>query len=284
MAKCNWLLSTCSFAAVVAALPASALAADPFTAPVEQLPAVSTFNGKAAMFTGAVGGDFTLGANGSLAVPLSTQWGGQIDGLLGTAGGGAFYGIGGHLFRRDPAVGLLGAYASYVGWSAVTTTSVPTPGGAFMDFAGAQVGKIGIEGEAYLDRFSLEGIAAYQFGTFSGFAGKGTLAYYPTDNLRLDLSVSELQGRGLLFAAGGEWAPAGTGFTVFGDAGVGANSAWHALGGIRVYFGGEEKSLIRRHREDDPENLLPDDLYRASGAAYCPAGETSDGSFCVGPG
>ena len=31
-------------------------------------------------------------------------------------------------------------------------------------------------------------------------------------------------------------------------------------GGLRIYFGAE-KSLIRRHREDDPRSRLPDDLF-----------------------
>ena len=33
------------------------------------------------------------------------------------------------------------------------------------------------------------------------------------------------------------------------------NPAFNILGGLKFYFGGEDKSLIRRHREDDPAFL-----------------------------
>ncbi|MGR3291066.1 MAG: hypothetical protein ACU0C9_07700, partial [Paracoccaceae bacterium] len=31
--------------------------------------------------------------------------------------------------------------------------------------------------------------------------------------------------------------------------------------GLRVYLGAEDKTLIRRHREDDPRNWLANDLF-----------------------
>ncbi len=272
------LLSSVSIVALVTGISASAFAADPYALPAG--PAVSAPNGKASVFAGTVGGDFTLGSSGSLAFPLASQWGAQIDGMVGTAGGGTFYGVGGHAFWRDPSRGLLGVTASYVGWGASTVSDAPDPIDSFQDFAGAEVGKLGVEGEAYLGRVSLEGAAAYQFGSYSGLAAKGTLAFYPTDNLRLDLTASQLAGRGGAVSAGLEWAPRATGFTVFANAGSGGD-AWHALGGVKMYFGDPNKSLIRRHREDDPDNTLPDDLYRATSSPYCAAGEHSDGTACV---
>lgn len=275
MAARNWLLSTTSITTLVVGLPAAALAADLsgpapadlYSAPAS-LPAVSAVNGKIGTFVGDVSNNFAVGVSASLAFPLSHSWGAQIDGMFGTAGG-AFYGIGGHVFWRDPSRGLVGAYASYVGWGTSSTVAVATPTGGFADVTGANVGKIGIEGESYMDRWSLEGLAAYQFGTNSGFAGRATIAYYLTDDFRFDLSARYLQGVGGIGSAGIEWAPQGVHFSLFADAAVGANSYSHLLGGMKWYFGGEQKSLIRRHREDDPENPLPHDLHKTMGNAYC---------------
>ena len=261
-----WLLSSVSLVTLTVGLADAAVAADLYATPAI-LPAVSAPNSKVGAFVGAIGNDFTLGATGSFTVPLSTRWGAQVDGLLGSAAGGTFYGVGGHLFTRDPAKGLLGAYASYTGWGTSTTLGTfPTP---FTDVTGADVGKVGLEGASYLGRISLEGVAAYQFGTDTGAAGKATIAFYPVDDVRLDLSYRYLQGPGGTFEAGAEWAPAGHSISLFANAATASSTDWSALVGLKMFFGAAEKSLIRRDREDDPENMLPDDLYKSVGGAYC---------------
>lgn len=278
----RWALFATSVAALLAGPPAvsagnlsPAATSDPYM-PAASLPAVSAINGKIGTFGGSIDTDLALGVFGSLAVPLGQRWGAQIDGMLGTAAG-AFYGVGGHLFWRDPSKGLIGAYASYVGWGASKT--VPLFGGLGYDVTGADVGKVGLEGEAYLGRVSLEGLAAYQYGTNSGFAGSATAAYYPTDDLRLDVSLRYLQGPGATGAAGVEWAPTRSGLSLFADAAVGGNSVWQVLGGAKWYFSAISKSLIRRHREDDPGNPLPLDVYQTAGDTYCLADVAHVSSF-----
>jgi hypothetical protein len=241
---------------------------------------VSAPNGKLGAFAGSLAGEAAYGVGGSLAVPLHDQFGAQLDGLVGTAAGGTFYGIGVHLFWRDPSKGLLGAYASYAAWDTTSTISVSDPIDGIATVAGATVGKVGVEGEAYFDRVSLEGLAAYQFGTNSGFAGKATLALYPTDDLRLDIGARYLEGPGASLAGGLEWSPPGTAVSFFADGSLGQNGSWSALGGLKVFFGGEQKSLIRRHREDDPDNMLPDDLYTIVGEGRCPVGTIELSGFC----
>jgi hypothetical protein len=292
MVKRHWLLSTTSIAALIVGVPGAALAADlsapalnydPYVPP-SSLPAVSAINGKIGTFIGDVSNDFAFGVDGSLAIPLSERWGAQIDGMVGSAGSAAFYGVGGHVFWRDPSQGLIGAYGSYVGWGTTASVPVGAPIGAIADITGANVGKIGIEGERYLGRFSLEGLAAYQYGTNSGFAGRATVAYYPTDDLRLDLSLRYLQGIGGIGSAGVEWEPTQAKYSLFANAAVGGNGYWQVLGGARFYFANTQKSLIGRQREDDPENSLPLDLYKTTGAAHCPAGQQvlniNDGATC----
>jgi hypothetical protein len=233
------------------------------------LPAVSQTNGKLSAFGGAQDGGI-FGVTGSFSTPLGHDFGLQIDGMVGSGHGAPFYGVGGHLFWRDPAKGLLGLYSSYVSWD-LDGDPVGSPGGA-------DVGKFGVEGEAYLGRFALEGLAAYQFGTYDGFAGKALLAYYPVDSLRLDGGLRYLEGPGAIGMADIEWQPQiGSGLTLFASGSVGDDYS-QVLGGVRYYVGDPTKSLIQRHREDDPGDPLPGDLYENDA---CPAGqiphEYSDG-------
>ena len=258
-----WLLSTTCLWAVAAMggaqaadLPDVSNGYNPMVVPAS-LPAVSQVNGKLSAFGGSQDGGL-FGVAGSLSVPLGFPYGFQIDGMVGSGKGAAFYGVGGHLFWRDPAKGLLGLYGSYVSWEA-------DDGAGTM---GAEVGKIGVEGEAYLGRFSLEGLAAYQFGTNTGFAGKAVVAYYPIDNLRLDGGIRYLEGPGAIGVIDAEWQPReGSGWSVYGSGSFGDNYT-QVLGGLRYYFGDPGKSLIQRHRQDDPGNSLPDDLFTTG----CPAG------------
>ena len=122
------------------------------------LPAVSGLNGKVSVFGGSQDGGGKsggmFGVAGSLWVPMGFAYGLQVDGMAGSGHGAAFYGIGGHLFWRDPAKGLVGLYSSYLHWD--FTNGATT---------GFDIGKFGVEGAAYLGRFSLEGLAAYQFGS-----------------------------------------------------------------------------------------------------------------------
>ena len=227
----------------------------------DKLPAVSAPNGKLSAFGGSQDGGI-YGVSGSFSVPLGFAYGLQVDGLVGSGKSAAFYGIGGHLFWRDPAKGLLGFYSSYVSWDA--------KGGPSGSIGGANVGKVGVEGEAYLGRFSLEGRAAYQFGTYHGFDGKAVLAYYPTDNFRIDGGIRHMEGPGTIGVVDAEWRPhEGSGATLYASGSFGTNNYNQVLGGVRYYFGDNGKSLIRRHREDDPGNSLNGDLYDSD---QCPAG------------
>ena len=242
---------------------------------VDIAPAVSSINAKVGTFGGNIADDPAAGAFFALAMPLHDSFGMQLDGLTGGADGDPFYGFGGHLFWRDPSRGLLGLYSSYVRWD---TNSIV--GSSFVN--GADVGKAGIEGHLYLDRLTLEGIGAYQFGTKTGVAGKGTVAYYPRDDLRLEIGSTYLEGRGFAGLAGVEWAPMPQkGFSFFGDVSFNDEHDTLWLAGLKFYLSPEDKSLIRRHREDDPDVDLPNDLFQTI-KGVCPAGQTLINGFCDG--
>jgi hypothetical protein len=98
------------------------------------------------------------------------------------------------------------------------------------------------------------------------FYGVGDLALYATDNLRLTVgasSVANFESAHL----GAEWYLADIGLpaslTVNGRAGE--HGFTSIMAGFSFYFGGEDKSLIRRHREDDPRNRSLD-IFGAGGA------------------
>lgn len=239
------------------------------------LPAVSGLNAKVGGYGGKFDDDSAAGAFLSLSMPLGHSFGLQVDGLVGSSGGDRFYGVGGHLFWRDPSRGLLGLYASHVQWDAD-----PIIGG--FQASGADVGKVGAEAHIYLNRISLEGIGAYQFGTETGFAGKGRIALYLHDDLRIHAGVSYLEGPGATSFAGVEWMAAPqTGLSLFAEAGHNDDIGTHALGGVKLYLAPGSKSLIRRHREDDPDIELPSDLFMTI-KGPCPVGQTLINGFCDG--
>jgi len=246
-----------------------------------QLPAVSGLNVKVGGFGAHLNDETPAGVFAALALPLSRDFGLQVDGVSGKGNGAPFYGVGGHLFWRDPSRGLLGAYASHLVWEASSDEGTT-------DFQRTEASKVGLESQLYLGRLSLEGMAAYQFGTLEGFAGKGTVAYYPRDDFRVHLTAGQVQGPGFFASAGFEWAPPTVrALSLFADIGFDEDRDVRSLFGLKLYFSREDKSLIRRHREDDPDVDLPNDLFqsiqtRQIAGPVCPVGQTLINGFCDG--
>ena len=255
----------------------SASAADIYTkappaAPVPGQPAVDGLNWKFGGLGGTLADRSIGGAQGSVSVPLGGQYGFQLDGAIGSFDS-RFFGAGGaHLFWRDPSRGLLGIYASHTHWQ---------------EFGGLHVTQVAGEGEAYFGRFTLQGIAGVEFGnsqsaitgvsttatsttTFidtydvqTRFFDKINLAYYLNDNTKVFAGHRYLGGKHAL-ALGGELALPSNGPTMlaaFVEGRVGESEFHGIWGGIRGYWGQSAKSLIQRHRQDDPVNWLPETLF-----------------------
>jgi len=235
----HWL----SGVAVAAALSVSGVA-------LAAGPAVSGFNGKLSAEAGVAGldhqNDFAGFVSGSITMPLGTSFGVQIDGGVGTQYSGLLASGGGHLFWRDPQMGLLGAMGQY-------TTAHH-----------ADWGRAGGEGEFYLSSVTLSAHAGYQFGgdgggfkINSGFYGGADSTLYATENLSLSLGggsyAGAWSGRGTI-----EFQPQFAGFSnmsLFANGELGENNQYKATAGVRFYFGAD-KTLVRRHREDDPQVFL----------------------------
>lgn len=200
--------------------------------------AVSTTNFKTEGFYGNIDGETAKSLAGSAAFPLGTRYGIQLDGLAGEINPDDIHGLGLHAFWRDSNIGLLGLTASNV---EVDQTSA---------------NRVGIEGEYYLDRFTLAGYVGHQSGDIddSGYGGLRA-QYYVLDDLMLSACVATSDGF-QRYAAGVEYQTPLNGLACFASAATGEDDYDQALFGLRLYLGTGSKSLIKRHREDDPFNNL----------------------------
>lgn len=243
-----------------------ARAADPVIKPVSEvaLAAVDGLNGKISGFGGwnepgsrNLGGIPGIGRNpgmfggsGSVAFPLTHSFGVQLDAsAMGARGTGAF-GVGGHLFWRDPSVGLVGGYGSFMRANVAS---------------GFSAHRAAFEAEAYLGRFTIGGIAGYEGTQAQRVAGGATrttqrffddvkLSYYPTDNWRVSIGHTYTFKRnaatlGTEYLVGSR---GGTALALFAEAQIGTKDHRAVMAGATLYFGQKDKTLIRRHREDDP--------------------------------
>jgi len=231
-------------------------------------PAVDGPNATIEGFGGTLANKAVAGSKGALTVPLGGQFGAQVDGAWGIFDRRSFRAAAGHLFWRDPAIGLLGVYGSHTWWSR---------------FGGVRLSQIGGETEYYWQRFTLQAVAGVEFGnsgrsiraiTFAGFPVQSfnidtrffdrvNLAYYLTDDWKAYVGHRYLGGRHALALSSEFGLPLGRGVMAAAYvegriSGGDHNGVW---GGLRVYFGQNDKPLIDRNRMDDPISWSPDTLF-----------------------
>jgi len=205
--------------------------------------AVSEINGKLSIAGGAAKDDGNKGAvfqsEGSVSIPINCQFGLQLDGALGKLDGKTTGGVAAHAFARDPNSYLLGAYGSYSG------------------AGGNDIWRLGPEAEYYLDKITLSGLAGYENSDRTKgdvFAALG-VSYYATDNFKLSAGYSRFLDVSAA-AFGAEYQLDNMPASLFVAGQFGNKDHRRVLAGVRYYFGGAQKSLIRRDREDDPMNFL----------------------------
>ena len=234
---------------LLAALPAQAQ---------QTLPAVDGPSGKLSFTRGGANGDDATGLEGAVTLPLGQRFGLQLDGvggaLDGSLGKPAFYGGGAHLFWRDPSTGMIGVEAGFARLDAL---------------GGVNTYSVGVEAERYWNSFTLGGLIGvidqsnatfstpqgqFRYDLDTRFVAAANLTWYPDDNLALTVSGA-VAGGDVTAGVGIEWAPASTSSaqpSVFARALLREGGDVYALAGLSLYFGGQPKPLIRRHREDDP--------------------------------
>jgi hypothetical protein len=167
-----------------------------------------------------------------LTMPLSPTWGAQVDGIAGAIGGYNWDQVSGHVFWRDPAIGLFGAYGS---WNQLGSSSTF---------------RVGPELELYSSNTTISGVAGWKSGGSNNFFAQLKGSFYVTPNDKLFAGYVYDDGQ---YATGGfEHQFASTGWSAFGEARVGEGSTAGWLG-LRFYFGtpgAPPKTLIQRERED----------------------------------
>jgi len=226
---------------VIGGLVLAAIAASATCAQAQQA-AVSAPNGKLEFDAGVlnVPSGFVGRIAGTLTLPIGDRFGIQTDfsaaSITGFTGSTAI-----HVFTRDPQSYLVGG----------TIGAVWTPGSAIV--------AAGPEAELYMDMWTLEawgGLAMVQpnsGGNHTGVFGMADIAYYPTQNFRVSAGVSLLDGYSALHLSTEylfETHPLPLALT--GEARLGQDGSILAMIGLRAYFGAPHKSLIDRHRQDDP--------------------------------
>ncbi|MGB0723749.1 MAG: hypothetical protein ACPGU7_15275, partial [Gammaproteobacteria bacterium] len=233
-------------------LPSAAVLLVALTSPVlchaEPAPAVSALNGKLEVLGGQVDSGDSHALAGSLTLPVGRRYGLQFDAMAGKVNDRSAKGAGLHGFWRDPGLGM-------VGITALAAESAST--GLY---------RSGLEGERYWDDITVAATAGLQGGDVDDAAYANLdLRWYPSENLMLEagaLHVDSTNGLRL----GAEFQPfKARGLSVFVDAGAGDQGFDYVLAGVRWYFGAS-KPLKRRHREDDPVNIVTTGLSQSTPA------------------
>lgn len=209
-------------------------------------PAVSEVNGKVSVESGVSSAFGRASAVGTLqsaiTAPLGHSFGVELDGFASTSrstfsGGGLL-----QLFWRDPELGQVGPFGGLAG------------------SAGARLALVGGAGELFGRNVTLQLFGGYLDvansaplpGAYGGLYG-GRLTLYPVPDLAISIGAGSAVGR-TSGTARVEVLPDFTprrNVSLFASAGADDNQSYRLTGGIRIYFGAT-KTLIRRHREDDP--------------------------------
>ncbi len=242
------------------------------------LPAVSTVNGNVE-FTGGfnrlAGTDNFVGAiAGTISIPVDHAFGVQFDASAHVVGDDTAFGGAIHAFTRDPSSYLVGLTAA-----GVRTTS------------GNALWAIGPEAELYLDRVSIEawaGIASLDYNDPAltdrdGFFAIGDIAWYATDNWRLSVGASYIFEEAS-FNIATEYQLEAMPVSLTGRVTFAENDNITATVGIKGYFGGpDNRTLMERHRQDDPQNRAFDLIGETSSRIFesAPAPKPTPPKACL---
>ena len=181
------------------------------------------------MFRGGAAFSFPVGDMFGIQADLTA-----LDAFGETAIGGAV-----HAFTRDPNSYLFGVYGGYT------------------DAGSANIWHVGPEAELYLDNISIEAVGGYmdieRWRPAANFMRwvKWRFMLLKTCACRLvPAALPDFKSAN----AGLEWFMGDTGIpaSLTVDGRIGEDGFSSVMAGLSLYFGGEDKSLIRRHREDDP--------------------------------
>lgn len=194
---------------------------------------------------------------GKVTIPLGQSFGAQAEAGFGLH---EYYGVGGHLFWRDPSWAMAGVFVSHDSTEQVELT------------------RVGAEADFYLGNFTVGGRVGHQ----SGDAGEGTygsvdVSFYVTPNLaaRGGVEFEPDDGRDTVGRLGFEWQPAvdsSPGLSVFAD-GEWGDDYDHVRAGLKIHFGTDGMTLIDRERRADPTEVIGNHRSESYGGYSVPVEE-----------
>ncbi|MFM9864594.1 MAG: hypothetical protein ACKVRO_13400 [Micropepsaceae bacterium] len=211
-------------------------------------PAVSALNFKVTAQGGHVDEEDAWLGLVQVTAPIAQAWGVQGEGGVFGVNGDTGYGLAGHVFTRDPSMYLLGAFGAW----------------AHAEGAGdVDVGRIGIEGEYYLEKLTFSANTGYQFGDSfidDTWFGEAQVRWYLDNDFALsggvafddDVAITQFSAEWLVGTASSL-----PGLALRGDVAMGDNGFDSVMGGITYYIG-PDASLKDRHRKQDPDSALFD--------------------------
>lgn len=135
--------------------------------------------------------------------------------------------------------------------------------GIYLDYASVDPehsGRMGLEGTYHFDRFTLEALVGYRFGTnvYTHVFDEIDLTYYASDTLKGSIG-HRWTTRGHVANISFEYAPqAMAGWSLFGEAEAGEDDNHSAFAGLRYTFGGaRHASLMSRDRNGPMRIRVP---------------------------
>lgn len=220
------------------------------------LPAVSQINGKVGYSGGNINSESGHLFDGSISLPVSHAFGFQADGLYSRVSDMDLYGGAGHFFWRNPGRGLIGVTGGYLARD------------------GAETFQTGLESQYYYKQFTFGAFAGVGSITYANsapfietnptrFVGRLSADYYALQNLRLGVAYTTALENNLVQGSIEYQTPI-RGLALTAEVAKGDFGYDHWLLGLRYYFGGN-KSLVQRHRQDDPPSLMHQVLYTFGG-------------------
>lgn len=207
-------------------------------------PAVAAPNLKVSGQFGEIIDDYAWNVQGQFTAPLGENFGVAFEGGGGAVNGHEYYGVGGHLFTRNPDAYLLGVFGGY----------------AEMGDFNIDIARVGAEAEFYLSALTISATAGYQFSSALGDGAFGSLdlRWYVTKNFYISAGGTIDESDRKSVTAATEWQP---GFAALPGLAFNARGVWgeddnqSVMGGMTYYFG-DDVSLIDRHRKYDPDSSL----------------------------
>lgn len=218
-------------------------------------PAVSVLNFKVTAQGGDVEDEAAWLGLAQVTAPLGHAWGLQGEAGVFDWDGNTAWGLAGHAFTRDPARYLIGGFGAY----------------ASSDEFDVDVGRIGIEGEYYLERITLAANTGYQWGDSfidDTWFGEVAATWYADDDFGITGGAA-FDDEVVLGHFGVEWlvgrGSSLSGLALRGDIYMGDNEYDAALIGV-TYYWGHDATLKDRHRKQDPDSALLDLLHSVEAA------------------